>query len=498
MVMSETSSEAEARRKRSATTRPVPNSAGDSVLIAAAPAVAPVLPRWPLLVAVQARLGLIFSELLPKGLYARALLIIIAPIVLLESVVAFTFMERHWNQVTRRLSEATARDISAIVELYETFNLGKDTSRLTDLAQNRLGLTSLQILPAAELPIVQPKPFFGLLDKALSDEIRNTVRRPFWIDTVGQSGHVEIRVKLENAVLRFVAPRNQLYASNSHIFLVWMVGTSVVLLTAAILLLRNQIKPVLRLAEAANSFGKGRGMPEDFRPRGAREVREAATAFLEMRDRIKQHVDQRTTMLAGVSHDLRTVLTRFKLELALIKDTPEVMALRADVNEMQHMLEDYLAFARGDGGEEASVTNIKELLEEVHGEAQHLGCDVALDTTRRRRDIVLPLKRQALKRALTNLVTNAARFGEKVVIRATMDRTQLRIEVEDDGPGIPEDERENVFRPFYRIDHARNQNQGNSGLGLAIARDIARSHGGDIELSRSTLGGLRAVLRLPL
>jgi two-component system, OmpR family, osmolarity sensor histidine kinase EnvZ len=454
--------------------------------------------RWPSWSAFKARLGLMLGELLPKGLYARALLIIIAPIVLLESVVAFTFMERHWNQVTRRLSEATARDISAIVELYENYNLGKNTSRLTDLAQNRLGLTSLQILPAGELPIAQPKPFFGLLDKALSDEIRNTVRRPFWIDTVGQSGHVEIRVKLDMAVLRFVAPRNQLYASNSHIFLVWMVGTSVVLLTAAILLLRNQIKPVLRLAEAANSFGKGRGMPEDFRPRGAREVREAAVAFLEMRDRIKQHVDQRTTMLAGVSHDLRTVLTRFKLELALIKDTPEVVALRGDVNEMQHMLEDYLAFARGDGGEEASLTNVGELLDEVHGEAQHLGPDVTLDQSKRRRDIILPLKRQALKRALTNLVTNAARFGENVVIRAIADRTQLRIEVEDDGPGIPEAERENVFRPFYRIDHARNQDKGNSGLGLAIARDIARSHGGDIELSRSTLGGLRAVVRLPL
>jgi two-component system, OmpR family, osmolarity sensor histidine kinase EnvZ len=271
-----------------------------------------------------------------------------------------------------------------------------------------------------------------------------------------------------------------------------------VLLTAAILLLRNQIKPVLRLAEAANSFGKGRGMPEDFRPRGAREVREAATAFLEMRDRIKQHVDQRTTMLAGVSTVRKSWLTRFKLELALIKDTPEVVALRADVNEMQHMLEDYLAFARGDGGEEASPTNVKDLLDEVHGEAQHLGSDISLDESRRRRDIVLPLKRQALKRAVTNLVTNAARFGEKVVIRSIVDRTQLRIEVDDDGPGIPDDERENVFRPFYRIDHARNQNLGNSGLGLAIARDIARSHGGDIELSRSTLGGLRAVIRLPL
>ncbi len=446
----------------------------------------------------SARAGALFAELMPKGLYARALLIIIAPIVLLESVVAFTFMERHWNQVTRRLSEATARDISAVVEMYETFEFDGDYSRLVDLAQSKLGLSSLQVLPAGELPTAQPKPFFGLLDRALEDELKRQVRRPAWIDTVGQSNHVEIRVKLDTGVLRFVAPRGQIYASNSHIFLVWMVGTSVVLLTAAILLLRNQIKPILRLAEAADEFGKGRNIPDDFKPRGAREVRAAAQAFLEMRDRIKQHVDQRTTMLAGVSHDLRTVLTRFKLELELIGDNPEVEALKADVQEMQHMLEDYLAFARGDGGEESKATNVRELLEEIHEEAQYYGADVVLDMGKRRRELVVPLKRQAIKRAITNLVSNAARFGDKVSIRAMTERGSLRIDVDDDGPGIPAGERDNVFRPFYRLDHARNQDAGNSGLGLAIARDIAKSHGGDIDLGTSALGGLKASVRVPL
>jgi two-component system osmolarity sensor histidine kinase EnvZ len=447
---------------------------------------------------VTSRLGGGLSELMPKGLYARALLIIIAPIVLLESVVAFTFMERHWNQVTRRLSEATARDISAVVDLYENFEFDGEYSRLIDLAQSKLGLTSLQVLPAGDLPQGQPKPFFGLLDRALEEEMRRQVKHPAWIDTVGQSNHVEIRVKLEQGVLRFTAPRGQIYASNSHIFLIWMVGTSVVLLTAAILLLRNQIKPILRLAEAAEEFGKGRSVPDDFRPRGAREVRAAAQAFLEMRDRIKQHVDQRTTMLAGVSHDLRTVLTRFKLELELIGDNPEVSALKADVKEMQHMLEDYLAFARGDGGEVAEATNVRELLEEVHEEAQYYESDVSLDLGKRRRELVVPLKRQAFKRAITNLVSNASRFGDKVIIRALTDRGALRIDVDDNGPGISKDERENVFRPFYRIDHARNQDVGNSGLGLAIARDIARSHGGDIELDTSAMGGLRASIRVPL
>jgi two-component system, OmpR family, osmolarity sensor histidine kinase EnvZ len=437
------------------------------------------------------------SELAPKGLYARALIIIIAPIVLLESVVAFAFMERHWNQVTRRLSEGMARDIAAVVDLYQP-NLSKeDVARLVDMAQNRFGF-SLTVLPPGTLPTSQPKPFFDLLDRALSDEIRSNVKRPFWIDTVGRSRHVEIRIQLDQANLRFVAPRGQAAVSNSHIFLIWMVGTSVVLLTVAILFLRNQIRPVLRLAEAADAFGKGRPVPPDFRPRGAREVRQAAQAFMEMRDRIRHHVEQRTNMLAGVSHDLRTVLTRFKLELALLGDEPEVEALKADVKEMQHMLEEYLAFAKGDGGEVAEPTNVSELLEEVQEETEHLGTPIEVRMRQPRQDLVLPLKRQAFKRAVTNLVTNAARFGDTVIIRAATEDIWLRIEIDDDGPGIPPGERDNVFRPFYRLDHARNEVSGNSGLGLAIARDIARSHGGDIALGESSMGGLRATMRVPL
>jgi two-component system, OmpR family, osmolarity sensor histidine kinase EnvZ len=277
-----------------------------------------------------------------------------------------------------------------------------------------------------------------------------------------------------------------------------MVGSSVVLLGVAILFLRNQIRPILRLAEAAEDFGKGRPIPADFQPKGAREVRQAAQAFLEMRDRIKTHVDQRTTMLAGVSHDLRTILTRFKLELALLGNSPQIQELQSDVREMQHMLEDYLAFTRGDGGEAAKPTNLRELLEEVADEAMVMGQPVELQLRRSRQDLVLPLKRQAFKRALTNLVTNAARFGDEVVVRAATDNGWLRIEVDDDGPGIPDNERDNVFKPFYRLDHARNQDEGNSGLGLAISRDIARSHGGDIALGTSPLGGLRATIRVPL
>ncbi len=438
-----------------------------------------------------------FAEMMPKGLYARALIIIIAPIVVLEGVIAFVFMERHWQAVTRRLSEATARDVAALIDLYEERQPGSDATRIIDLARDRLGL-SLQLLPPGDLPETRPKPFFGLLDRALSDEIRRNVKRPFWIDTVGQSRHVEIRVKHDDAILRFIATRTQTYASNSHIFLLWMVGTSAILLTVAIGFLRNQIRPILRLAEAADEFGKGRPIPDDFRPRGAREVRQAAQAFLEMRDRIKTHVDQRTIMLAGVSHDLRTILTRFKLELALLGDTPEAKSLRADVNEMQHMLEDYLAFTKGDGGEEARPTKVRELLDEILTEAEVFGTSIDLKMRKRSLNLVVPLKRNAFKRAITNLVTNAVRYGDQIMIRAATEGPWLRIEVDDNGPGIPEEERNNVFKPFYRLDHARNVDKSNTGLGLAIARDIAKSHGGDITLGESSLGGLRAILSVPL
>ena len=459
------------------------------------------LPRppldWASLRRLRAQGGSLLGLLAPKGLYARALLIIITPIVLLESVVAFTFMERHWQSVTRRLSESTARDIAALIEVYENYSSEEDYARLIDMARDKLGL-SMQILPPSELPTAQPKPFFSLLDRTLSAEIRRHVKHPFWIDTVGQSRHVEIRVRHDYAILRFIATRSQTYASNSHIFLMWMVGTSVVLLTVAILFLRNQIRPILRLAEAADAFGKGRPMPDDFKPRGAREVRQAAIAFADMQQRITQHVEQRTTMLAGVSHDLRTVLTRMRLQLAFLGDGAEVVAMQADMRHMQHMLEDYLAFAKGDGGEISQPTRVIDLLEEVQAEVAALGVATEVRMNQRRRDLIVPLKRNAIKRALTNLLTNAGRFGDQVVLRGATERGWLRIEVDDNGPGIPPGERENVFKPFYRLDHARNQDTGNSGLGLAIARDIARAHGGDVSLGDSPLGGLRAIIRVPL
>jgi two-component system osmolarity sensor histidine kinase EnvZ len=438
-----------------------------------------------------ARFARWLAGLMPKGLYARSLIIIIAPVVLLQSVIAYVFMERHWQLVTRRLSSAVTADIAALIDIYETYPQDKDGETLGRIAGDRLAL-DVDILKDADLPPPGPKPFFSILDQALSDEIRRQIARPYWIDTVGRSNFIEIRVKLKDGVMRVIARRSQAYASNSHIFLLWMGGSSLVLLGIAILFLRNQIRPILRLAEVAEGFGKGRDI--EFRPRGAREVRQAGHAFIEMKERIERAIEQRTAMLNGVSHDLRTILTRFKLSLALVEQTAEVEALKKDIDEMSRMLEGYLAFARGDAGEQAVTTDLRTLLSELQSDAERQGHTAAVDIVG---DPMVTVRQDAFRRLLFNLVSNAARHGDNIAIRARHDGDGLVVHVDDDGPGIPPDAREEVFKPFVRLDEARNQDEGGSGLGLAIARDIARSHGGDIMLGDSPLGGLRATVRLP-
>jgi two-component system osmolarity sensor histidine kinase EnvZ len=439
------------------------------------------------------RLGRGIKRFMPTGLYARALLIIIAPMVILQSVVAFVFMERHWNSVTQKLSASVVADIAALIEVYRGYPQDAELTQIKRIAQEKLGLV-IDFLPAGDMPQPGPKPFFSLLDQALSQELRKQIKRPFWIDTVGRSALVEVRIRLDNAVMRVIAPRSAAYASNSGIFLMWMVGTSLVLLTVAIIFLRNQIRPILRLADAAEAFGKGRDMP-NFRPRGAREVRRAAIAFTEMKLRVERAIEQRTAMLAGVSHDLRTILTRFKLELALLGDSPEVEAMKKDVDEMGRMLEAYLAFARGDMGETATPTDMAAFLEELKTDAERTGHTVTVEFYGQP---VVTVKSAAFKRCLGNLVSNAARHANAIAITGHRDHRWLTITVDDDGPGIPAAMREEVFKPFLRLDNARNQDEGGTGLGLAIARDIARSHGGDITLGDSPLGGLRATARVPV
>src|SRR5213595_2750566 len=353
--------------------------------------------------AANDRMSSKFKGWMPTGLYARALLIMIVPMVILQSVVAFVFMERHWNTVTRRLSAAVVQDIASLIDVYKGYPEDKERAQLRRIGQ-RLQMV-VDFLPVGDMPPPGPKPFFSLLDQTLSVQLGRQIAKPFWIDTVGRSNLVEIRIQLDDAVMRIFAQRSAAYASNSEIFLFWMVGTSSILLIVSVLFLRNQIRPILRLADAAESFGKGREEP-NFRPRGAREVRRAAQAFLEMKSRIERTMEQRTTMLAGVSHDLRTILTRFKLELALLGDSPEIEAMKRDVDEMGRMLEAYLAFARGDLGEQPAPTDMAAFLDELKADAERHGHKTNVHF---HGHPIVTVRPAAFRRCLANLVSNAAR-----------------------------------------------------------------------------------------
>lgn len=436
------------------------------------------------------------KNMLPRGLYGRSLIIIVAPMVLLQIVVTYMFLERHWQLVTERLSASAVSEIALLLNEYERNPTKERAETLSREARETLTL-SVAFLPGEKLPD-RPASTGGLLESSLSANLREKVQRPFWIDTSRYTDYIDIRVAYNGGVMRTLSPASHVYATNSHIFLVWMVGTSLVLVVVAILFLRNQIRPIERLAEAAEGFGMGRDVPS-FRPRGASEVRRAAEAFLDMRNRIERQIAQRTAMLAGVSHDLRTPLTRMRLELAMMGDDPQVQEMRKDIDEMQRMLDDYLEFARGHRGEATEETDLGELLRETCNDWQRKGCNVTVTV---QGDLHVPLRRSAFKRCLANLVGNACKYGDNVWITGFRDMSDpgadIEIVVDDDGPGLPDEQLEEVFRPFYRLDDSRNLDEGGSGLGLAIARDIARGHGGDITLSRSPAGGLRAIVDVPV
>lgn len=429
---------------------------------------------------------------LPTGLYTRSLLIIIIPMVLLQSVVAAVFMERHWQMVTERLSLAVTRDIAAIIEVIDTFPQDADYSDITRIARDQLNL-QISIEPDGDLPPPRIKPFFSILDGILSDEITEEIRRPFWIDTVGNSNLIEIRIKLDNRILRVITKRSQAYASNTHIFILWMVGASLVLIAISILFLRGQIRPILNLARAAENFGKGQ-KADSFYPRGADEVRRAGLAFILMRERIERQMEQRTAMLSGVSHDLRTILTRFRLQLALAGDNPDLAGLNDDVNDMQTMLEAYMAFAKGEVEEDVGELKLSEIFEKLEIDFELHGKVLTYSIEGEDHISVRP---NAFLRLVTNLASNARRYADTLHIEAKHGAKWLTIVFDDNGPGIPEKYREDVFKPFFRLDSARNLDASGTGLGLAIVRDIARSHGGNITLGDSPLGGLRATVRLP-
>ena len=430
---------------------------------------------------------------MPKTLFGRSLLIIVLPVAIMQIAVTYVFFDAHWQTVTSRLSEGLAGDVAWAVESYQDDPSPPAFARLAARAQDSMGL-SIALQPGKSLPQRRRFSFFAPIARSLDRALDERLDDPYWFDTTRYPAYVDIRVQVPGGVMRILAPRDRAFATQGHIFVLWMTVTTILLTTIAILFIRNQVKAIERLANAAEAFGRG-GEVLAFKPHGAREVRRAASAFLDMRSRIQRHIDQRTTLLASVSHDLRTPLTRLKLSLALAEPSKTNTAMKGDLAEMEHMIDEYLAFARGEGGEAVETVHLRDLIDEVSEGAVRAGAQVSVAADP---DLTASVRPNALKRALSNLVMNAAVHGEKVEVTATV-RPQggVEITVDDDGPGIPEDRYEEAFKAFGRLDEARNQNAKGVGLGLAIARDVARGHGGDILLERSPMGGLRAVVRLP-
>ncbi len=441
------------------------------------------------------------KRFLPKTLLGRSIAIVVAPVVLLQIILAIVFFDNHWDTVTRRLSLGIAGDISLIIRLLEDAD-EPGRARVMTLARTFLDMDAA-VIPQEVLPpsVTRNQPVFNIPDRMLYQALGERLFRPYAIDTANFGDQVLILVQLPEGVLRVLTSRKRLDSTTTTIFVLWMIGSSLILLGIAIVFLRNQMRPIHRLADMADALGKGREVA-DVRPSGASEIRLATRAFMAMRDRLRRSVEQRTEMLAGVSHDLRTPLTRVKLELALIGKQVDVSNIEADIRSMEQMIEEYLSFARGQESERPETRDLNGLLEEVVDDARRQGRDVALSANG---NLAMPIRPNAFKRCITNLVENAVRYAgadetrpAHVEIAAARHPDFVEICVDDNGPGIPAERRDEAFKAFSRLDESRRQDKAGVGLGLTIARDIARSHGGDLTLLDAPIGGLRALIRLPV
>ena len=431
----------------------------------------------------------LLKRILPRGLLGRSLLIVLVPLVALQAVAYTVFYGSHLDIVSRRLTGSIAGEIAQTITLVESYP--DDTPRLLRTAFQNYEL-AMRLAPDTVIDADRHTNKLGPMDDDLASALAAKVARPFVMDWDADARAVLVQIQLDTGVLQIEVPRKRLYASTVYIFVLWVLGTALVLFGVAYLFLRNQVRAIKRLAAAAEAFGMGRDRGP-IKPEGATEVRQAAAAFNRMQARIVRFLSQRTEMLAGVSHDLRTPLTRLRLALAVLPAHPDqredLSDMTADVAEMERMIGGYLSFARGEGAEQAQMIDLSALLEDVAGGARRAGATVAVEAAP---GILLNLRPDAARRAVTNLVDNARRHARRVSIGVLPQERSVHVLIDDDGPGIPLERREDVFRAF------ESGPDGGTGLGLTIARDIARAHGGDVVLEDSPMGGLRARMRLPV
>ena len=429
------------------------------------------------------------KKISPNGLYTRSLIIIIAPIVVLQAILTFVFLERHWQLVTKKLSSSVVSEIGMIIKMQRETDQEIISSYAKEFYDISINYYSNQEIPSDNnIPRT-------IVERTLVREIKERLDTKTWVQDFPEEKKVKVIIPVGSSIIEFLIPRRNVYATNSHIFLVWMVISSILILSIAILFLRQQIKPIEMLAKAAESFGMGKKI-ENFKPSGASEVRKAADAYIKMQERIEKFIEQRTLMLAGVSHDLRTPLTRIKLQLEMLSKNKENEELLKDVDEMQYMLETYLDFSQTVSSEESSLVNINKLIEEVIDTSRDENKSIIFKPIGKN-EINHKCKYIALKRCIINIINNAKAYGDKIIIKLSESDNKININIEDNGPGISKKDYQKALKPFQRLDSSRNQNIAGSGLGLSISQDIIKTLDGDLNLSKSEIGGLKVEINLP-
>lgn len=440
-------------------------------------------------------MGFRLKQLFPSSLFGRSLLILVTPVLLIQIITTYVFFDRHWDKMTERLADAVAGEIAVMAsEIEQTPDDVDQIKKITSYAiQNLNFIISYQ---SGEHALENNEDHeSSIVIDILSRSMEQKVRRPFVIYIDIEEKWLEVRVKLEAGLLSISLPQRRLFSSSAYIFLLWMIGSSIVLLAIAILFMRNQIRPIRRLAMVAERFGKGQDIPKNFKAEGAREVRRAANAFLDMRERLQRQIEQRMIMLAGVSHDLRTPLTRMKLQTAMLEKSPDVEALKQDIEDMERMIDAYLEFVRGQGSEQPESLNLSHIVDNAIARHKRTQQDIVADIEP---DIMAMVRPVAFDRCIHNIFNNGRKYASRIWVSLESVDDYAVIHIDDNGEGIPEEQYDEVFKPFYRIESSRNPETGGVGLGLPISLDIMLAHGGTIDLSKSPHGGLRVTLKLPL
>ena len=428
------------------------------------------------------------KEILPKRLFYRSLIIVATPIILLQIVITIVFFDSLWIKANKGMTRSLVGEVKTLLEIYESDQENKE--EILDLYNKNFDFV-VRIKENEIFPAVIPERWFSPMDRSLRRELKSAFPNSYWFDTTSYKETIYLKIKYKNGLLQIFFPKDKIAPSSVRIFALWITLPGLLLITIAIFFLKNQTKPIVNLAKAAEKFGKGEFIKE-FRPSGAKEIRQAAFEFNRMRKRISIHLNQRSEMLSGISHDLRTPLTRLKLQLAMLKQEDVAKKMGDDIEEMERMLNEYLEFSRHQKSEETERINLKDLIVSIVNNYENKGV-----TLKNGMEYKIDVRPNSIRRCLINLIDNGLSYGKKVEISTEGSEKKISILVDDDGPGIPKNEYKNVIKPFYRIDKSRGQNKAGVGLGLSIANDIILSHGGSISFDKSPINGLRVKVSLP-